>query len=171
MRLLDSGAFPTLRPGDVFLAPGELYSGPGAKRVWTILGSCVSIVMWHGPSRFGAMSHFLLPERPVTAPRAGNELDARYGVDSCALMLAALSRAGVAPAQCRAALYGGSRALIGCCTEQRDIGHRNADVARAFLERHGVPVVRASLHGTAHRRVCFDVETGRTWEESTERDA
>jgi len=45
---------------DKFLQPGEVGVGDSACRFRTLLGSCVSITLWHPQRRFGAMSHFLL---------------------------------------------------------------------------------------------------------------
>ena len=45
---------------DVFLMPGEHFVGDARHRIRTLLGSCVSITLWHPQRRVGAMSHFLL---------------------------------------------------------------------------------------------------------------
>lgn len=48
---------------EVYLLPGEYFVGDARYRIRTVLGSCVSITLWHRPLRIGAMSHFLLSER------------------------------------------------------------------------------------------------------------
>ncbi len=52
---------------EIFLNPGEYFVGGAGFQVRTILGSCVSIILWHQRLRFGAMSHYLLSSRPGTA--------------------------------------------------------------------------------------------------------
>lgn len=48
---------------EVYLLPGEYFVGDARYRIRTVLGSCVSITLWHRRLRIGAMSHFLLSER------------------------------------------------------------------------------------------------------------
>ena len=48
----------------VFLRPGDWLVGMGPHRVNTLLGSCVSVVLWDAHRRAGAMCHCLLPRRP-----------------------------------------------------------------------------------------------------------
>ena len=67
-------------PIDVFLQPGDLFVADASYRIRTVLGSCVSITLWHPGSACGGMSHFLLPTRgnELTGTRH-DELDGRYG--------------------------------------------------------------------------------------------
>ena len=45
---------------EVFLQPGELYFGDRYTRLRTLLGSCVSIVLWHREALLGGMCHYML---------------------------------------------------------------------------------------------------------------
>jgi chemotaxis protein CheD len=155
--------FPSLREGDIFLNPGEMHCGFAPARVWTILGSCVSVIVWHKRLQFGAMSHYLLPERSEQGA-ASYLLDPRYGVDSCKLMLAAMRRAGVHAEQCQSRVFGGSHMFIKGTQGGGSIGQRNADVARGFLAENHIKVISESLFGSGHRRVYFDLSSGRVWE-------
>ena len=51
----------TPRVTNIFLLPGEHFTGDARHRISTLLGSCVSITLWHPQLQVGAMSHFLLP--------------------------------------------------------------------------------------------------------------
>src|SRR5487761_2044785 len=79
---------------DIFLQPGEYYVGAAGCRIRTLLGSCVSVTLWHPVMRIGAMSHFLLAER--SGGRVF-EIDGRYGEEAMWLMLRELVRADVDP--------------------------------------------------------------------------
>ena len=48
---------------EIFLQPGDFYFGDKDTRIRTILGSCVSITLWHPTRLIGGMCHFLLPFR------------------------------------------------------------------------------------------------------------
>jgi chemotaxis protein CheD len=162
--MLETGRFPTLRTGDIFLNPGEMHTGFAPARVWTILGSCVSIIVWHEKLRFGAMTHFLLPERMEPQSSAALGLDPRYGVDACKLLLVAMRRAGVRPELCQGHLFGGSHRLMREQTGIASVGQRNAAVAERFVKECGISVISKSLSGPGHRRIYFDLASGGVWE-------
>src|SRR5437016_1401557 len=89
---------------DFFLQPGEHYVGDATCRIRTLLGSCVSITLWHPQRRIGAMSHFLLSNRPAAA---GEALDGLYAEEAMSLMLRDLERERVFAQECQAKLFGG----------------------------------------------------------------
>ena len=88
---------------DIFLQPGEFFVADADYQVRTMLGSCVSITLWHPFKRVGAMSHFLLPTRG--ASERAPELDARYGDEALDLMLGELKRQGIAAQQCQGKIF------------------------------------------------------------------
>jgi len=145
---------------EVFLHPGEYFVGDARHRISTLLGSCVSITLWHPAKRIGAMSHFLLGERK-DKPTPGR-LDARYGRDAIRLMLLDLERAGVKPAECQAKLFGGGDMFPGHKLAAA-VGRDNGEVARELVRAQGIPIVSESLFGEGHRRIIFDVSTGDVW--------
>ena len=147
---------------DIFLQPGEYFVGNEGYQIRTMLGSCVSITLWHPSRRIGAMSHFLLPRRGTDAK--GCELDARYGDEALSLMLAELAQAGIEPWQCQGKIFGGgnmfpSQSRPSCL----NIGRRNGEAARAMLQAHGIRTIAESLLGIGHRQIIFDVSTGDVW--------
>ena len=78
---------------EIFLQPGEFWFGDRDTRIRTLLGSCVSITMWHPRLRIGGMCHFMLPERGARAHADG--LDGRYAGDAIELFLRELRAAHV----------------------------------------------------------------------------
>jgi len=147
---------------DIFLQPGEFFVADADYQVRTMLGSCVSITLWHPIQRVGAMSHFLLPTRGATD--YVGELDARYGDEALELMLAELRQKGIAPSQCQAKIFGGGN-MFPDHFHARDqgVGQRNGEAALELLGRAGVPIVSESLFGIGHRQIIFDVSNGDVW--------
>jgi chemotaxis protein CheD len=146
----------------VFLNPGEYFVGDARHLIRTLLGSCVSITLWHPELRIGAMSHFLLSER---GSRIQGPLDGRYGKEALALMLMDLARKGVGPTECKAKIFGGGDMFPqhrGGGTS-KNVGQKNGEAARSFLEAHGIQVWSESLFGVGHRKIIFDVKTGHVW--------
>jgi chemotaxis protein CheD len=146
---------------EVFLQPGDYFVGDAGTRMRTVLGSCVSMTLWHPRKRVGAMSHFLLSQR---SKRDVGPRDGRYGDEAMALMREELARRGIAPAECEGKIFGGGDMFPGVArAESLHVGHKNGEAARALLAQHGVKLVSESLYGVGHRQIIFDVRTGYVW--------
>lgn len=150
---------------EIFLQPGEYCVGDACTRIRTLLGSCVSITLWHPTRRIGAMSHCLLASRGG----ARGELDARFADEALALMLRDLAREKIVPQQCQAKLFGGGNMF----PEQTgrpnalDVGQQNGRAARELMRAHGIAVVSESLFGIGHRYIVFDIASGDVWMRGT----
>jgi chemotaxis protein CheD len=146
---------------EIFLQPGEFYVGDADCRIRTLLGSCVSITLWHRERRVGAMSHFLLAER---GGAESNELDGRYAEEATVLMLDGLARAHVIPQQCQAKIFGGGDMFPRQSRkDMNNVGRRNGEAARQIMRAHEIPIVAESLYGVGHRNIIFDIKTGHVW--------
>jgi chemotaxis protein CheD len=147
---------------DVFLQPGDLFVADAGYRIRTMLGSCVSITLWHPKARIGGMSHFLLPTRGGHAP--AGELDGRYGDEALQLVLRQLRHLGVPHVQCQAKIFGGGNMFPGhTMGGAMHVGQRNGEAARELLRLRGIPVMSESLFGIGHRQVIFEISTGDVW--------
>ncbi|AGX86450.1 chemotaxis protein CheD [Candidatus Symbiobacter mobilis] len=147
---------------DIFLQPGEFFVADANFQIRTILGSCVSITLWHPKARIGGMSHFLLPSRGSATPP--DELDGRYGDEALQLMARDLMASGVNPKQCKAKIFGGGNMFPGQTRSTVvTIGQRNGEAARTLLQQWGIEVVTESLFGVGHRQIIFNVSNGDVW--------
>jgi chemotaxis protein CheD len=147
---------------DIFLQPGELFMANAGYQIRTILGSCVSITLWHPETGFGGMSHFLLPTRGGKGKH--HELDGRYGDEALQMMITALRTRGVEPQECQAKIFGGGNMFPGMGhTSGIEVGHRNGLAAREMLREREIQVVTESLFGMGHRQIIFDLSCGDVW--------
>jgi chemotaxis protein CheD len=152
---------------DVFLLPGEFFVGDARYKIRTMLGSCVSITLWHPIERIGAMSHFLLPTRGLPDHRAAR--DGRYGDEALALMLDELRLFGVSPKRCEAKIFGGGNMFPDQMhAKSLHVGQRNGEAAIALMHAHGIPIVSESLFGVGHRQIIFNVTNGDVWSHQVE---
>ena len=146
---------------DIFLQPGEHFVGDANFRVRTLLGSCVSIALWHSTHRIGAMCHFLLPSRNASC---NGVLDGRYGEESMVIMSQELKALKVNPSHCVAKIFGGGNMFPGQTrSDARNVGLKNGEAARTLLIAHRIPVVSESLFGIGHRQILFDIGSGDVW--------
>lgn len=105
------------------------------------------------------MCHFMLPGR-VRAPSM--PLDGRYADEAMGLLVREMSAAGTRPQEYLASLYGGGNMfpdLMGCRKDL--IGSKNAQTAKRLISDYGIRVGAESLEGTGHRKIDFDVTTGK----------
>lgn len=146
---------------EVFLQPGELYFGDRHTRIRTLLGSCVSLVLWHPEKRLGGMSHFMLPTRQ-RGRGPGQGLDGRYGDEALARLLDEIGRSKTRPQDYSVRLFGGGNMFPGLGrNSDRHIGERNIQAARRLIQGHGLHFDGEDVGGTGHRSLIFDVWSGR----------
>lgn len=117
----------------------------------TILGSCVAACIRDPVLGVGGMNHFLLPEAP-----GGGAGDRRYGAQAMELLINGLLALGARRERLEAKVFGGARMT----TSFNDIGGKNAEFVRRFLQEDGIPIVSQSLGGTLARRIHFTPSTG-----------
>ncbi len=155
---------------EIFLDPGEYFVGDSNFIVRTLLGSCVSITLWHPRMKFGAMCHFLLSARPNSRTatdaerRAGSELQGKYANEVLQLMIRELKLANILIEQCQAKIFGGGNMFPQRRLEDSlNIGKQNGETARQLLLAHGIPLLSEDLFGDGHREVIFNVGNGDVW--------
>lgn len=147
---------------EIFLHPGDFYFGDKNTRIRTLLGSCVSITIWHPGLQIGGMCHYLLPRR--AGKRSGN-LDGRYAEEAMELFMQEIRQSGTSPAEYEVKLFGGGSMFPknsqseGC----KDVPCKNVLAGRALAERYGFKIKAEDLGGNGHRRIIFDIWSGDVW--------
>ncbi len=135
------------------LNPGEWMVCHAPAIVETLLGSCVSIVLWSGERRLGGMCHFVLPATSALT------FDARYGDAALKLMLRRFHAEGIATGNCVAKIYGGGK-MFEFCEAMGDIGAKNIEAAQSMLAAAGINVIERDVGGFVFRKIRFDVMSG-----------
>jgi chemotaxis protein CheD len=149
-------SFNDLATREIFLNPGELGCGFKNEVFGTLLGSCVSITLWHPYYRFGSICHFVLPSVPDF-----RVADAKYGTSAFDQQKADLIRHGINIRECTAKIFGGGQMFP--CSGVQDIGLRNVAMARQLVSEAGLPIAAENVGNEGYRRLYFDVETGEVW--------
>lgn len=144
--------------GSLLLMPGALSFVGAGWRLRTLLGSCVSVVVWHAGLRVGGMCHYLLARRSG-AP--GELPDGRFG-DEALDMLASQMAATGQPASSFVANVAGGAQCFSCAqgVGALDIGAQNVAAALAWCRGMGVPVLSCRTGGRAARHLQFDPDSG-----------
>lgn len=143
----------------VFLEPGELHFGSAPLQISTLLGSCVSITLWHPRLHIGGMCHYVLGKRQN---RQQLPADGRFGTEAFAALLQAIQQRACRAQEFQAKLFGGGIMFAGPGT-QPDIGSGNIEQGRALLRQAGIPLVSEHVGGSGRRKLTFDLDTGHVW--------
>lgn len=144
----------------VVLGPGDFHFGGGHTRISTLLGSCVSITLWHPRRRIGGMCHYMMCERQRPA---GTPLDGRYANEAFALFLQEVEKAGTRACEYQAKLFGGGNMFIGGKSGSLDIGPRNIEHGRKLLATEHIALIAEHVGGSGRRKLHFDVWSGDVW--------
>ncbi|BFM05772.1 chemotaxis protein CheD [Halioxenophilus aromaticivorans] len=163
----------------VVLHAGEYCFTSAGTHVHTLLGSCISITLWHPELKIGGMCHFALPERTSNGTGIGNgigtiaaqprKLDPRYAEDCIALFLRSVRRNNTDITEYEAKIFGGGNMYekypsvdIGM-VERLPVGEKNTLAAFTLLTELSVDIAVAHVGEFGYRRIIFDVATGDVW--------
>ena len=147
----------------IFLHPGEFAFDKRGTHIHTLLGSCVSITLWHPRLQVGGMCHFTLPKRNGT-PRASDDPDGRYADEAMELFRRSALGRRTRLAEYQAKIFGGGNMIRERGQSVEDtVGTRNATAAMQLLMQAGIEILVAHVGEFGHRRIAFDIGTGDVW--------
>jgi len=144
----------------VKILPGEYYATAQDEVITTVLGSCVSACIHDPDARVGGMNHFMLPEPATNGGRWGDTAagrSARYGSDAMEQLVNTVLKAGGERGRLRVKIFGGGRILA----QMTDIGKRNIDFVREYLQAESLSLTAEDVGGTQPRQVRFYPFSGR----------
>lgn len=143
---------------EVYLRPGDFCFGEGNLRITTLLGSCVSITLWHPLLAHGGMCHYMLPSRKQS--RGNLPLDGKYGDEAMEMFMLELKKRHAVPGQYQVNVYGGGNMLDNNAPVSMDIGKQNIETAHRLLDKYGFTISYDHLGSYGHRKIAFDVWSG-----------
>ncbi len=149
----------TAEPTEIYLLPGDFHFGGKNTRIHTVLGSCVSITVWHPRLRIGGMSHSMLPCR---GNKPGNpKLDGRYADEAIELLLREIVKRHTRPVEYQVKLFGGGNMFRQPLAERAfNVAGSNIEAARLLLEAGGFNIHAEHVGGSGHRSIIFDLCDG-----------
>jgi len=127
----------------------------GDRRLKTILGSCVGIILRDPQRRVSGLAHIMLPER-----HRDDITEGKYADTAVPALLACIARQGGRQGSLEALLVGGAQMFPQGDERISSIGDQNVAVSRSVLARHRIPIVFEDVGGNAGRSVTFDNATG-----------
>ncbi|WP_136415258.1 MULTISPECIES: chemotaxis protein CheD [Oxalobacteraceae] len=148
---------------EIYLQPGEVRFGDRHTRIRTLLGSCVSLTVWHPRLLIGGMCHYMLPTRSGEA--RGEVLNGCYGDEAVDLLLREIRAVGTRPDEYQVKMFGGGNMFPGMNRSRNcgDVPFNNVGAGRALVRRYGFRLAGEHLGGTGHRTIIFDIWSGDVW--------
>ncbi len=134
---------------------GEIHASYEPKWITTLLGSCVSACLFDDRINVGGMNHFMLP-----IGAADSTTSASYGVHAMEMLINSLMKLGADRRRLKAKLFGGG-AVIRTSDARWNVGARNVDFAKSFLEAEGIPLVASHTGGTQAMHIRFHTRTNK----------
>ena len=123
--------------------------------ITTLLGSCVAVCLYDPKLRLAGMNHFLLPSRTKTA---NDDTDVILAGDySMEVLLNTMLTKGASKQRIIAKAFGGGTIVTSILMA---IGQRNAEFAREWLDREGIPLAAQDFGGAWSRKVLFTPDGG-----------
>ncbi|MCC6508266.1 MAG: hypothetical protein IT423_04115 [Pirellulaceae bacterium] len=147
-----TGFSPTKEPVHPIIV-GEIYGSYESKWISTLLGSCVSACLYDDRMQIGGMNHFMLP-----LGSADSTTCASYGVHAMEMLINALMKLGADRRRLKAKLFGGG-AVIRTSETRWNVGERNIDFAKKFLEAEAIPLIASHTGGTQAMHIRFHTRT------------
>ena len=143
------------------ILPGQYYVTHHGEMIVTVLGSCVSACIRDSVFGIGGMNHFMLPESN-TCPASSDhrriiDESARYGVFAMELLINGILKNGGRRENLEVKITGGGRMLA----NMSDIGKRNIEFVRSFLETEGLNIAAEEVGNIYPRKVYYFPDTGK----------
>lgn len=142
----------------MYLYPGEYHFATRPTLIHTILGSCVSVVLYDEIYKYGAMCH------AVTDTDSGeNKAKDCFRYIDCVLyeMISKFAEFNVPPKRLTVKMFGGAR-LLKSRNSDKSIhpGNKNILMAKEILREHGCKIAAEDSGGEQGRKIYFCSHTG-----------
>ncbi len=141
-----------------FLMPGQYKISRDPCLITTVLGSCVSVCLFHPRHNFGGMNHYMLPENKGSGLDGGkygryaNNVLFQFFVDNLGSLKGVVGM-----------IFGGANVLHFDNHIGATIGDQNIAQAREMLRGRNVPVIREQVGGQVGLKLKY-----RNWDNGIE---
>ncbi|MBM9545389.1 chemotaxis protein CheD [Leptospira sp. 201903074] len=137
----------------VYLNIGEAYFTSGVYEIRTILGSCVSVCLFHENTNHSAINHILLPG---SVGKLEEKQSLRYGITSMELLINEFVKLNIPRNKLKAKIFGGSQTLK---HTTNNAGPKNIMFVKDFLQTEKIPIISEDTGGELYRKLVFHTDS------------
>jgi chemotaxis protein CheD len=127
-----------------------------ARRLKTILGSCVGIILRDPERMVSGLAHIMLPAR-----HRDDTAEGKYADSAIPALLKLLAGIGGRRSSLQALLVGGAQMFPLADQALASIGDLNVETSRRILQENRIPIVFEDTGGRAGRSILYDNATGK----------
>jgi len=146
-----------------FVSLGELFIADEPTHIWTVLGSCVSVILRDPRKKISAVCHAQLTEKGVmdneAKYQAAEKDDFRYVACAINYMLDQMLSRGIKKNELQASIFGGASVISGF---SHRVGEENANAACKVIENLGIRIVEKNIGGGKSRTIRHYTDSGFT---------
>lgn len=148
----------------VTIYPGEFYSTKGNEMISTVLGSCVSVVLYDEVNHVGGINHFMLAKDSKITDDSSEEKKTedkrlgKFGEYAIDLLIDDLKKKGGVVSNFEAKVFGGGN-IFNMPDIDTQVGNVNSKFAFEYLKKLKIPVIKSDVGGVLPRKIFFDPET------------
>ncbi len=141
--------------GKIYLKPGELVITGELVMVTTVLGSCVSVTMFHPRTGAAAICHGMLPN-------GGKSDSFKYIDSSLRYMVGYFDSLKITRKEIQVKLFGGADMFNSVQSGVRNltVGWQNISAATRCLDEYGLVPKVSDVGGCKGRKLVFKTDTG-----------
>ncbi|HEY5955085.1 MAG TPA: chemotaxis protein CheD [Polyangiaceae bacterium] len=156
----------------VHLGVGEVYIAERPTLAWTVLGSCVAVILYVPSIQVSAICHAQLPAPNITGSTCrescpnpcfrGAQTSSNLKFVTCCVdyMASRLMDMGVATRSIACAVIGGAN-MFPVVGSSGSVGDKNVEVARQVLAQHSLSLRYEDVGGTRGRTLSYHTGNGR----------
>ena len=150
--------------------PGECCASAEDEFIATLLGSCISVVLYDPERRIAGMNHFMLPGRITSAELKSDDVrSGKYGVTAMKELLQKMTALGAKKENLTAKIFGGGN-VIDMTRPQGPVSEGNIRLARIMVELEDIPILHEDIGGRFTRKIILEVPTGKVFLKKTTKD-
>ncbi|GAA5041057.1 putative chemoreceptor glutamine deamidase CheD [Marivirga lumbricoides] len=131
---------------ELFVHPGEIIVKHAPAVLWTVLGSCVSVILYDVKKRIVGMNHYMLP-----AWNGKENPTAMYGDIAIRNLISRMLAMGCRIEDLQARIVGGAEQT----NKTFEIGKKNINVAFEAIRKENIHIICSQIGGACGRKIKF----------------
>jgi chemotaxis protein CheD len=149
----------------VFVHPGEVCFTRKPIIISTILGSCISVIMYHRKTKYSGFSHCQLPNSNNDCIKGKCFTDQYKYVDSTIIkMLEKFESMKINRDEIEVKIFGGADVLEFYSDKNRNtIGKQNILSVSELIKANGISITSADIGGNQGRKIFFKTSNGEVY--------
>ncbi|HOV13293.1 MAG TPA: chemotaxis protein CheD [Spirochaetota bacterium] len=144
---------------EIYLYPGDFYITDQQRKVVTILGSCVAVVMSVNKFHMGGIIHGIFPNSKDNP----NLNDTRYTNLAIYKLLNTFLNMGIKKHDIDVKVFGGANINLGISNIIESVGNKNIQIAFDILKKEQLEIKTQDVGGNRGRKLLFYPYTGEVY--------